>query len=96
MSSEFRFAPGFRAAGVACGLKQSGRRDLALLVADGPCAAAGVFTTSLVKAAPVLFDQALLAENAGAVRAVVGLGVPERQALTQPSSESSGSTWWSM
>ncbi|HEY1015868.1 MAG TPA: bifunctional glutamate N-acetyltransferase/amino-acid acetyltransferase ArgJ [Herpetosiphonaceae bacterium] len=71
MSAAFRFAPGFRSAGVACGLKQSGRRDLALLVADGPCAAAGVFTTSLVKAAPVLLDQAALAENPGAIRAVV-------------------------
>ncbi len=69
--SVFRFAPGFRAAAGRCGLKQSGNPDISLLVAAGPCTAAGVFTTSLVKAAPVLYDQALLAENAAAVRAVI-------------------------
>jgi len=69
--SEFRFARGFRAAAGRCGLKQSGKPDLSLLVADGPCAAAGVFTTSLVKAAPVLYDQAVLAENPAGVRAII-------------------------
>ena len=37
---------GFRAAGVACGIKASGARDLTLLAADGPASAAAVFTTS--------------------------------------------------
>ncbi len=46
---------GFRAAGVPCGIKAAGR-DLMLLVADRPCSAAGVFTTNVVKAAPVLFS----------------------------------------
>ncbi len=45
---------GFRAAGVACGIKAEGR-DLMLLVADRVCSVAGVFTTNVVKAAPVLY-----------------------------------------
>ncbi|MEO3926996.1 bifunctional glutamate N-acetyltransferase/amino-acid acetyltransferase ArgJ [Micromonosporaceae bacterium B7E4] len=61
---------GFRAAGVAAGLKSSGARDVALVVNDGPdAAAAGVFTANRVKAAPVLWSQQVL--RAGLVRAVV-------------------------
>jgi glutamate N-acetyltransferase / amino-acid N-acetyltransferase len=44
---------GFRAAGVTCGIKPSGKPDLALIVADVPCAAAGVFTQNKVPGAPV-------------------------------------------
>src|SRR5208337_3230058 len=44
---------GFRAGAVKAGIKPSGGLDLALLVADGPCAAAGTFTTNRVCAAPV-------------------------------------------
>jgi glutamate N-acetyltransferase/amino-acid N-acetyltransferase len=52
--------PGFRAAGVACGLKADQALDLALVSADSPCAAAALFTTNRVRAAPVLYDQALM------------------------------------
>jgi len=45
---------GIRASGVACGIKPDGKKDLALVVSDVPCACAGVFTTNYVKAAPVL------------------------------------------
>jgi len=45
--------------------------DLALVLAEGPCAAAGVFTTNRVKAAPVLYDQETLARNAGGIRAII-------------------------
>jgi glutamate N-acetyltransferase/amino-acid N-acetyltransferase len=49
---------GFRFAGVAAGLRsEPGRRDLGIIVADAPVAAAGVFTTSRVKAAPVIVAQ---------------------------------------
>ncbi|HWE36446.1 MAG TPA: bifunctional glutamate N-acetyltransferase/amino-acid acetyltransferase ArgJ [Isosphaeraceae bacterium] len=51
---------GFRAAGVRAGIKESGAPDLAVLVADGDCAAAGVFTTNRIAAAPVQWDRALL------------------------------------
>ena len=67
----FRLAPGFRAGAAACGLKASGALDLALVVADAPAAAAGVFTTNLVQAAPVLFDRAALARPGARFRAVV-------------------------
>ncbi|GAA1582807.1 bifunctional glutamate N-acetyltransferase/amino-acid acetyltransferase ArgJ [Actinomadura kijaniata] len=61
---------GFRAAGVVAGLKDSGARDLALVVNDGPSrAAAGVFTTNRVKAAPVLWSQQVL--TGGRLHAVV-------------------------
>ncbi len=62
---------GFRAAGAACGLKKDGALDLALVVSDGDCTCAGVFTTNRVKAAPVLYDQQVLAKNRDAIRAVV-------------------------
>ncbi|MER6580642.1 bifunctional glutamate N-acetyltransferase/amino-acid acetyltransferase ArgJ [Nonomuraea sp. NPDC001023] len=61
---------GFRAAGIAAGIKSGDARDLALVVNDGPSrAAAGVFTANRVKAAPVLWSQQVLA--GGRLRAVV-------------------------
>ncbi len=63
-------AAGFRAAGVTAGLKASGRPDLALVVNDGPLqAAAGVFTSNRVKAAPVLWSAQAVSD--GALAAVV-------------------------
>jgi glutamate N-acetyltransferase/amino-acid N-acetyltransferase len=61
--------PGFRAAGVACGIKRSGAPDLALLVSDAPAAAAGVFTRSTVVGAPVAVSRARVAR--GRARGVV-------------------------
>jgi glutamate N-acetyltransferase / amino-acid N-acetyltransferase len=61
---------GFRAAGVAAGIKASGNPDVAVVINDGPAkAAAGVFTSNRVKAAPVLWSQQVLA--GGQVQAVV-------------------------
>ncbi|WP_341720404.1 bifunctional glutamate N-acetyltransferase/amino-acid acetyltransferase ArgJ [Micromonospora sp. FIMYZ51] len=61
---------GFRAAGVAAGLKSSGGLDVALVVNDGPDAGvAGVFTSNRVKAAPVLWSEQVV--RGGLVRAVV-------------------------
>jgi glutamate N-acetyltransferase / amino-acid N-acetyltransferase len=52
---------GFRAAGVAAGIKASGSPDVAVVLNDGPSfAAAGVFTANRVKAAPVLWSQQVL------------------------------------
>ncbi len=62
---------GFRAAGTHCGLKPAEKKDIALLVSDHPCRAAGVFTTNHVKAAPVLYDQAILAQPDAVIRAVI-------------------------
>jgi glutamate N-acetyltransferase/amino-acid N-acetyltransferase len=59
---------GFKASAVAAGIKPD-RPDLALLVADAPCAAAGVFTTNRAQAAPVVVSREHLRD--GRVRAVV-------------------------
>ncbi|GAA0966734.1 bifunctional glutamate N-acetyltransferase/amino-acid acetyltransferase ArgJ [Actinocorallia libanotica] len=61
---------GFRASGIAAGIKDNGNRDLALVVNDGPSrAAAAVFTANRVKAAPVLWSEQVV--SGGRVRAVV-------------------------
>jgi glutamate N-acetyltransferase/amino-acid N-acetyltransferase len=63
-------AQGFRASGVAAGLKLSGGRDVALVVNDGPAdAAAGVFTMNRIRAAPVLWSVETLRDRR--LRAVV-------------------------
>jgi glutamate N-acetyltransferase / amino-acid N-acetyltransferase len=63
-------AQGFRAAGVAAGLKPGGAPDVALVLNDGPSdAAAAVFTANRVKAAPVLWTQQAVAD--GRLRAVL-------------------------
>lgn len=55
---------GFRAAGVACGLKSSGAQDLALVVNDGPSSqAAAVFTSNRAKANPILWSQQVIADG---------------------------------
>jgi glutamate N-acetyltransferase/amino-acid N-acetyltransferase len=62
---------GFRAAGVACGIKPNGRPDLAVIAADRPVPAAGIFTLNQAKAAPVLVSQEHLAWSAGVAQIVV-------------------------
>jgi glutamate N-acetyltransferase/amino-acid N-acetyltransferase len=62
---------GWSGATAACGIKYAGRDDLALLVSDGPAAAAAVFTTNKVKAAPVRYDMALLERGGGSLRGLV-------------------------
>ena len=64
------FPDGFRAAGVASGLKASGKRDVALVVNDGPKhAAAAVFTSNRCKANPILWSQEVM--KSGLARAIV-------------------------
>lgn len=67
-------AKGFRAASVEAGVKYANRRDVALIVADRPCVAAGVFTTNRVAAAPVLLDRARLAAAPQAQAIAVNTG----------------------
>lgn len=69
--ASFTLAPGFHALATACGLKKNGALDLALVTSATPCSAAGVFTTNRVKAAPVLYDQAVLQRNPAGIRAVI-------------------------
>lgn len=74
---------GFRAAGVAAGIKAEGKLDLTLVVNDGPLqVAAGVFTRNVIKAAPVLWSQEVLKQqrlkavvlNSGGANAATGPG----------------------
>ncbi len=55
---------GFSAARHTCGIKASGKPDLALLVSDRPCRWTAAFTTNKVAAAPVLFGRELLSAGA--------------------------------
>ena len=66
-------AAGFVAAGIACGIKESGSKDLALVATDdgAPVPAAGVFTQNLAPAAPVQLSRRHLAATGGMATAVV-------------------------
>ncbi len=61
--------PGFKAAGVASGIKKTGEKDLGLVFSESPASAAGVFTRNRVKAAPVLLDRERI--KSGACQAVI-------------------------
>ncbi len=61
--------PGFKFAGVACGIKKSRKKDLALIFSERPATAAALFTTNRVKAAPVLVGMKRI--RRGAIQAVV-------------------------
>lgn len=61
--------PGFRFAGLPCGIKATGRADLGLIVADGDVPAAAVFTRNQVRAAPVVISEAHI--KGGIARAVI-------------------------
>ncbi len=70
MSNDTITAPkGFRAGGMVCGIKPSGRPDLALLVAETPCAAAAVFTPNRFCGAPIVVGRKHVAN--GRLRAIV-------------------------
>ena len=63
-------AKGFSAAGLRAGIKPTSpadKNDLGLIVSSVPCAAAGVFTTNRVKAAPVWLDKEQLANGTAQV-----------------------------
>ncbi len=61
---------GFRANGIWCGIrKNKGKKDLALIVSDAPCSAAGLYTTNKVQAASVIVTREHLAD--GSARAIV-------------------------
>ncbi|MBC7811330.1 MAG: bifunctional ornithine acetyltransferase/N-acetylglutamate synthase, partial [Burkholderiales bacterium] len=70
VQSSIEGVKGFKVAGVHCGLKKDGKLDFSLVVSESPCAAAGVFTTNQVKAAPVLVDMERIANNPSGIRAV--------------------------
>ncbi len=68
-------AKGFEAAGVASGIRKHGRLDMAIVYSQKPCHVAGAFTTNVVKAAPVKWDQKIVKESAYAQAVVVNSGI---------------------
>jgi len=68
-------AKGFFAAGVEAGVKYQNRKDMAMVYSRVPCKAAGVFTSNVVKAAPVLWDKKVVTQSAAAQAVVVNSGI---------------------
>lgn len=68
-------AIGFKAAGMAAGIKKGGQKDIALIWSAVPCVAAGTFTTNVVKAAPVKWDQQLLSRRTGVQAVICNSGI---------------------
>jgi glutamate N-acetyltransferase/amino-acid N-acetyltransferase len=68
--SQFLIPKGFRFGAAKAGLKQSGRTDFALIVADAPASAAAAFTSNRVTAAPLTVDKEHLRATSGKVRVV--------------------------
>lgn len=81
--------PGFRSAGVACGIKSGGAPDLGIILSDTPLAWAGTFTRNAAAAAPVLWSRSLaghdvraLIVNSGNANACTGAAGDEAVAAT--------------
>ena len=68
-------AKGFYAAGVEAGIKYENRKDMALIYSEQPCRVAGTFTSNLVKAACVLWDQEIVKNQEYAQAVVVNSGI---------------------
>lgn len=89
-------AKGFQASGVAAGLKKEGKLDLALILSETPASTAGVYTTNVVKAAPLELTRQRVAQgtaqaivvNAGNANACTGeRGLPDANTMTQAVAE---------
>jgi glutamate N-acetyltransferase/amino-acid N-acetyltransferase len=85
-------AMGFQAAGVACGIKPRGEKDMALIVSEIPAEAAATFTTNLVKAAPVKVSMKHMQNgrirgiviNSGCANACTGVvGIADAKAMVE-------------
>lgn len=68
-------ALGFRAAGIAAGIKKGNAKDMAMIYSEVPCKAAGTFTTNVVKAAPVKWDQEIVYHSPAAQAVVCNSGI---------------------
>ena len=75
MDSGVTAAIGFQAAGGSAGIKKGNVKDMALLYSIVPCVAAGTFTTNIVKAAPVKWDQHIVYDCEAAQAVVCNSGV---------------------
>ena len=68
-------AKGFQAASTAAEIKYKNRTDMAMIYSQVPCLAAGTFTTNVVKAAPVKWDQEIVYQHPGARAVVCNSGI---------------------
>ena len=68
-------AKGFMAASTAAGIKYKDRKDMAMIYSEVPCVAAGTFTTNIVKAAPVKWDQKVVYNQPKAQAVVINAGI---------------------
>ena len=68
-------AKGFKAASTAAGIKYKERKDMAMIYSEVPCIAAGTFTTNIVKAAPVKWDQNVVYNQPNSQAIVVNAGI---------------------
>lgn len=68
-------AKGFEAASAAAGIKYKDRTDMAMIYSRKPCVAAGTFTTNVVKAAPVKWDQQIVKNGAPVQAVIVNSGI---------------------
>lgn len=68
-------AKGFEAAGTAANIKYKDRMDMALIYSSAPCKVAGTFTTNVVKATPVLWDQEIVKNSPYAQAVIVNAGI---------------------
>jgi glutamate N-acetyltransferase/amino-acid N-acetyltransferase len=68
-------AQGFEAAGVEASIKYQNRKDMAMVYSTVPCTAAGVFTSNVVKAAPVLWDKEVISHSPYAQAVIVNSGI---------------------
>ena len=68
-------AKGFEAAGVQAKIKYQNRKDMALIYSQAPCVLAGTFTSNVVKAAPVLWDQKIVEQEPFAQAVIVNAGI---------------------
>lgn len=76
-------AQGFEAAGVEAAIKYQNRKDMAMVYSRKPCKAAGVFTSNVVKAAPVLWDREVVAHSPYVQAVVVNSGIANACTGTQ-------------
>ncbi len=68
-------AKGYEAAGVAAGIKYTNRKDMAMIYTKTPATTAGMFTSNVVKAAPVLYDMKIVNESGIAHAVVANSGI---------------------
>lgn len=66
---------GFEAAGIEAGVKYENRKDMAIIYSKEPCVVAGAFTSNVVKAAPVMWDQDIVENEPFAQAAIVNTGI---------------------